>query len=280
MAAAPPPSDSVSVGGIPAGYGRSCTNCSRAKCRCILRPEGGKCDRCHRLGKDCHQMVTSRKRVAKRTTASRTAQLEEKLDDLVSILRATQQQQQHQHQQHQHPHQPQPQPHPHNIHHLQQPQQQPSAQPPLNGVSMGEITSSSSASPSCQPYVSRLDSLADAATTSQPRSSSILGLTTPRPLDSDRLPEPTPSEAEGYLVKFRQWLEFFPFIQLSPDVTAEALHREHPFLWLCIMNVTSMSMPQQAVIRERVRQEIAQRMVVNGDRSLEAVQGLITLISW
>ncbi|KAL7793659.1 hypothetical protein V8C37DRAFT_377789 [Trichoderma ceciliae] len=271
MAPAPPPPDSVSVGGIPAGYGRSCTNCSRAKCRCILRPEGGKCDRCHRLGKECQQMVTSRKRVAKRTTASRTAQLEEKLDDLVSILRATQQHQQQQQQQ-QH------------VHHLQQPQNQPSAQPPTNGVSPCEIPSSS-ASPSsnCQPFVSRLDSLADAATTSQSqrRPSTLCGLTTtPRLLESDRLPEPTPSEAEVYLVKFRQWLEVFPFLHLSPDITAEALRREHPFLWLSIMNVTSMSMPQQAVIRERVRQEVARRMVVNNDRSIEMLQGLIILISW
>jgi hypothetical protein len=99
-------------------------------------------------------------------------------------------------------------------------------------------------------------------------------------LDSDRLPEPTPSEAEVYLVKFRQWLEFFPFIHLSPDLTAEALHREYPFLWLCIMNVTSMSMPQQAILRERLRQEVAQRMVINHDRSIEMLQGLIILISW
>ncbi|KAL7947445.1 hypothetical protein V8C42DRAFT_286271 [Trichoderma barbatum] len=279
MAPAPPPPDASSAGGIPAGYGRSCTNCSRAKCRCILRPEGGKCDRCHRLGKECQQMVTSRKRVAKRTTASRTAQLEEKLDDLVSILRATQQQQQQQHQHHQHPH-PQQAQHPQHVNHLQQPQQQPSARPPMNGVSNCEITASSSASSDCHPYVSRLDSLADAATTSQPRSASIMGFTTPRPLDSDRLPEPTPSEAEVYLVKFRQWLEFFPFIHLEPDLTAEALHRDRPFLWLCIMNSTSMSMTQQAVMRERVRQEIAQRMVLNHDRSIEMVQGLVILISW
>ena len=146
----------------------------------------------------------------------------------------------------------------------------------MTGVSACESTASSN----CQPYVSRLDSLADAATTSQPRASSILGQTAPRLLDSDRLPEPTPSEAEVYLAKFRQWLEFFPFMHLGPDVTAEALHREHYFLWQCIMSVTSMSMPQQAAMRDRVRQDIAQRMIVNHDRTLEMAQGLILLIAW
>lgn len=80
-------------GSAPAGYGRSCTNCSRAKCRCILRPGGDVCERCHRLGKECHQMISQRKRAVKKASSSRTAQLEEKLDDLVSILRASQQHQ-------------------------------------------------------------------------------------------------------------------------------------------------------------------------------------------
>src|SRR5687768_4134419 len=75
-----------------AGYGRSCTNCSRAKCKCILRPDGQICERCHRLRKDCQPMVSSRKRTVKKSSSSRTAQLEEKLDDLVSILRASQSQ--------------------------------------------------------------------------------------------------------------------------------------------------------------------------------------------
>jgi len=287
MAPAPPPPDSVSVGGIPAGYGRSCTNCSRAKCRCILRPEGGKCDRCHRLGKECQQMVTSRKRVAKRTTASRTAQLEEKLDDLVSILRATQQQQHQHHQHHHESHQPQHQPPPpaeaasqqqHHVHLQKQQQQSPVVPPPMNGASGCEIPSSASSTSTCQPFISRLDSLADAATTSQ--SHSHPSNLTPPPRLLDRLPEPAPSEAEVYLVKFRQWLEFFPFMHLRPDLTAEALQRESPFLWLCIMNVTSMSMPQQAMMRDRLRQEVAQRMILNHDRSIEMLQGLITLVSW
>lgn len=31
--------------GIPAPYGRACTNCARAKCRCIYEVEGAGCDR-------------------------------------------------------------------------------------------------------------------------------------------------------------------------------------------------------------------------------------------
>lgn len=31
--------------GTPAPYGRACSNCARAKCRCIYRPEGADCER-------------------------------------------------------------------------------------------------------------------------------------------------------------------------------------------------------------------------------------------
>jgi hypothetical protein len=31
--------------GTPAPYGRACTNCARAKCRCIYRPGGSDCER-------------------------------------------------------------------------------------------------------------------------------------------------------------------------------------------------------------------------------------------
>lgn len=72
-----------------APYGQACTNCSKAKCKCISR--GGPsavCERCHRLGKECVPFAGVRKRAARRPAAERTAHLEEKLDDLVSILRA------------------------------------------------------------------------------------------------------------------------------------------------------------------------------------------------
>ncbi|XDG02578.1 hypothetical protein ABKA04_002193 [Annulohypoxylon sp. FPYF3050] len=70
-------------------YGQACTNCSKAKCKCISRGGPGSiCERCQRLGKQCVPSVSVRKRAVRRPAAERTAHLEEKLDDLVSILRA------------------------------------------------------------------------------------------------------------------------------------------------------------------------------------------------
>ncbi|OBT72654.1 hypothetical protein VF21_08578 [Pseudogymnoascus sp. 05NY08] len=80
-----------------APYGKACLNCVRSKTRCAVLPSGPKCERCLRLNKDCQPAPTIRKRkVAKRSkpstasVASKTAALEEKLDDLTLILQRSQ----------------------------------------------------------------------------------------------------------------------------------------------------------------------------------------------
>ncbi|KAF5026301.1 hypothetical protein F66182_1623 [Fusarium sp. NRRL 66182] len=263
---APPDLSTSSAGniGTPAGYGRACTACQRAKCKCILRSSGQDCERCFRLGKQCQPMTTARKRVTKKSSSSRTAQLEEKLEDLVTILRAAQ---------------------PSNGH-LQH----------SNAAEANSLLSSHST----DHITSRLDSLATAAASSfsssetQHRSYAMphdcgsrnaVDSHTHTPAsshseDTSALPEPTPQEAEGYLDKFREWLKHFPCVVLPQDTTAESLRKEKPFLWLCLMNITSMSVDQQMKMKDRVRQEVATRIIVNHERSMDVLQGLICYISW
>lgn len=69
-----------------APYGHACVGCSKAKCRCISRGPGNSCQRCHRLSKECHPSAVACKRLARRP-ASKTVRLEEKLDDLVTLLK-------------------------------------------------------------------------------------------------------------------------------------------------------------------------------------------------
>ncbi|ENH70615.1 hypothetical protein FOC1_g10012547 [Fusarium oxysporum f. sp. cubense race 1] len=252
-----------STTGTPAGYGRACTACQRAKCKCILRASGQDCERCHRLGKPCQPMATSRKRVAKKSTSSRTAQLEEKLEDLVTILRASQ---------------------PSNGH-LQSAGPGDSS-PLMNSSNMGHLTS-------------RLESLATAAASSSSSESYPRPYTVPPNYDSRSTAnthpntspssigedpstsfDPTPEEAEMYLAKFQQWLKNFPCMILPHDITAAALRKEKPFLWLCIMNITSMCVEQQMKMKDHVRQEIATRIIINHERSMDCLQGLICYISW
>ena len=68
-----------------ASYGKACSGCSKAKCRCILRGEGLSCERCHRLSKTCEPSIAVRKRLNTRPTR-RTTRLEDRLDALVTLL--------------------------------------------------------------------------------------------------------------------------------------------------------------------------------------------------
>ncbi|CAA9965086.1 hypothetical protein PTMSG1_08445 [Pyrenophora teres f. maculata] len=71
----------------PAPYGQACSNCVKTKCRCVVR-EGGVCERCHRLGKECTPSSSSRKRGSNGASASKRAKLEDKIDEVVSLLRS------------------------------------------------------------------------------------------------------------------------------------------------------------------------------------------------
>ena len=285
---------------LSAGYGRSCTNCSRAKCKCIISAGESICERCNRLEKECIPMTSSRRKSSKKPSSSRTAQLEEKLDDLVSILRASQGVSQQQQQQQQ-------QPTPALSQHTQGSSDlHPSYSPPLSShtASHRQSHSGPAHSSSAMRYPplldgpsSRLDSLAIAAASSSAHSkpSQVYdgpckdisgGNAGPFPLiyesllPTDRNPEPTLDEQEIYYAKFKTWMVYFPFLSLPPDQTAEELRKERPFTWACIMNITSMSMPQIIMLRERVREEASKRVVFEGERTLDVLQGLILYIAW
>ncbi|EAQ86383.1 hypothetical protein CHGG_07636 [Chaetomium globosum CBS 148.51] len=59
-------------------YGLACTNCFKAKCKCVARPDGEGCQRCHRLHKQCRPSDSIRRRTIDKTqnSASRIADLE------------------------------------------------------------------------------------------------------------------------------------------------------------------------------------------------------------
>ncbi|PWY80823.1 hypothetical protein BO94DRAFT_470367 [Aspergillus sclerotioniger CBS 115572] len=68
-------------GRSPLPYGNACATCARAKCRCVPRG-GGRCERCHRLNKDCRTLPSRRKA----RPLSKAVQLERKMDGLMKLL--------------------------------------------------------------------------------------------------------------------------------------------------------------------------------------------------
>ncbi|KIW11142.1 hypothetical protein PV08_10442 [Exophiala spinifera] len=72
----------------PASYGQSCTNCAKSKCKCLRRPGRVECERCFRLHKQCHAADSIRKRHANRDATSRISLLEERLNEVTSLLQS------------------------------------------------------------------------------------------------------------------------------------------------------------------------------------------------
>lgn len=98
--------------------------------------------------------------------------------------------------------------------------------------------------------------------------------------DSDLLPEPTPAEAEVYLSKFKGWLRNFPLMHIEPSMTASQLREEKPFVWLNVMCITTMSVAQQSTIKERIRRELAQKIIIDHEPSIDILQGLLIFLGF
>ncbi|KAK9319612.1 hypothetical protein V1517DRAFT_310580 [Lipomyces orientalis] len=231
--------------GRPAPYGRACLNCSRAKCKCILRNDGECCERCHRLNKECKPSPTVRKRKS-RVIFSQTARLEQKLDGLVSLLKSTAR-----------------------------------SNPASENVTSGwNLTNANAPTPTSNVSSDR----------STDPVSACLSLTplTPASSATSRFPyalprdvEPTAEEAEYYFEMFRkQKLKYFAFTYFPEDITAQQLRQERPFLWLCIMAISSTVVSKQLGLGRAIREIAGREILVEGERHLDLIMGLLCFVGW
>ncbi len=93
--------------------------------------------------------------------------------------------------------------------------------------------------------------------------------------------EPTLAQAEECLLVFRKrMLVFFPFIYLPPQTTARQLREWSPFLWFSIMAITARPVPDEFAMTESIKQFVAQQMVVENQKNLDLLLGLLVFICW
>lgn len=165
--------------------------------------------RCHRLGKSCTKPAAVRKRGTKRSATSRTSVLEDKLDNLASMLRTQ----------------------------------------------------------------SRADQAATSTATLESLGCSI-----------DHIPvvEPPRHElCERDLHEFRQrHLLFFPLIELTQSVTVAQLQQEKPMLCLAIKALTTKALSRQAILAKDLRTQLAQKISVQGERSMDLLLSVLVCVSW
>ncbi|KAH8125990.1 hypothetical protein LI328DRAFT_166834 [Trichoderma asperelloides] len=217
----------------PAAYGAACTNCSKAKCRCVCRGQGGSCERCQRLKLECCPVSAAGRRNLRKSAFPRD-RLEGKIDSLVSLLT--------------------------------------SGKERSTLASTGQISQGSGAPP--------YDGFAQQQQQQQ-QPKSCAPLITDCNTGPELSPEPSEEEAEEYLRIFQTWrLKYFPFIHISCKTSAAELRHEKPFLWLCIMAVSTKSPIRQAGLYNIVRKSLADRMVLNLEKSLDLLLGLLCCLSW
>ncbi|KAL8383469.1 hypothetical protein RB595_010595 [Gaeumannomyces hyphopodioides] len=251
--------------GVPAPYGRACTNCSKAKCRCVYRDSGvgsGACERCHRLAKQCVPSETVRKRTPRRHIVSRTAQLEEKLDDLVSLLKTQRQ-----------------------------------AKEGAGSASVGGEVPSALPQARASAARGRLPRFSDqiAPIIPSPPSSHDAEPRTLLSVQPDKAtpsPQLTPSsasppgsadlvEAERSLDAFRtRFIRFFPFMHIPVSMTAQNLSRSRPLTMLAIRCVTSRSFAKQQELSDELRGLISNRAVVQYESSIDILLAILAFAGW
>jgi hypothetical protein len=88
--------------------------------------------------------------------------------------------------------------------------------------------------------------------------------------------------ANNRLEIFRQvFVNYFPFVVVSPTVSVQALRHDNPFLFLCIMTVTSFEDPiLQRRLGQEIKKQICDRLVMGHEVSMDLLQGLLVFVAW
>ena len=93
--------------------------------------------------------------------------------------------------------------------------------------------------------------------------------------------EPSLIEAEDYLTFFKSYKsKYFPFVYIPSTTTAQQLRQERPFLWLCIMTISSRSTLQQQLLGSKIRHTLAEEMLLESGKTIDLLLGLLAYIGW
>ncbi|KAH6653168.1 hypothetical protein BKA67DRAFT_659807 [Truncatella angustata] len=91
----------------------------------------------------------------------------------------------------------------------------------------------------------------------------------------------SPFEAESILQRFRNdYLTMFPFVWITADTTALELKQLRPFLWLNIRTVCERSASRLCAYGNKVREVLAQRVFVDLERDIDLLLGLMVYLGW
>jgi hypothetical protein len=88
-------------------------------------------------------------------------------------------------------------------------------------------------------------------------------------------------QAEESVRFFQTKAPNFPFVLVSPQTSLDLLRREHPFLLLSILAFGAQAnLALQNKLELELRESLSKKVIVNGERSLDLLQGLLIYLTW
>jgi len=106
----------------------------------------------------------------------------------------------------------------------------------------------------------------------------------PRPVSNNTFPTQRlqPQESDRLLNVFRkQFSPRFPFVIIPRNISADELRIQKPWLLKTVIMVASQGdRARQIEMVRKMNMEIAEAMLVRGERSLDMLEGLILFNSW
>lgn len=232
-------------------YGQACINCFKSKCRCVARPDGPGCQRCHRLKKSCEPSNPERRQnlQKKKDSDNRLAQLEAKLDSLISRLG---------------PHEALAEDHV--TDRIDDDQKSSGVSTRRNRV--GRLTAQA-----LDPESTAGSSDGFAAENEEPGSFEQ---------DTDPYPDPAPEEDESdeiVLYTFRsRRLPHFPFVHLPPELAAHELGAERPLFFRAIICVSSRRRDRSRC--RELRRALSEALLEEETDKMDLLLALMTYLTW
>ncbi|RDL34975.1 uncharacterized protein BP5553_06906 [Venustampulla echinocandica] len=231
---------------------RSCELCRNSKGKCCPSKDSNQCQRCAKEGKQCVFLEAKPRPKRAKNSRMRVAEMEERLDDLVALLTPN-----------------------------AQATKQVATQSGLATISPLKITDQalSTLLPLEAPQLRSQDfsvpqhyypstfSFADV----------VLG-DLPDPISKSII---SFEQAENSIQVFRSKAARFPFVLVSSQMSLDSLRRERPFLLLSILTFASQKNAKiQDQLELELKEYLSKKVIVNGEKSLDLLQGLLVYLAW
>jgi hypothetical protein len=87
--------------------------------------------------------------------------------------------------------------------------------------------------------------------------------------------------ADGYLQQFRKMSAYFPFVIIPDDATVLSMSQDRPFLCVAALAAaTSSEKILQKSLEQSFRVAILQKVMLDGERNLDLLNGLLVYLAW